>query len=489
MPTDMSLKPFALSPVLVWFRRDLRVGDNPSLTAADLSGQPIIPVYIHDDENPEGGAAHWWLHHSLKALGTDLGRLGSPIIFRMGETSAVLEKLAAETGADTLYFNRIPTPREAVREARIVSRLQSLGVSVHSHETGLLFPPGRIRTKDGNNFKVFTAFWKTCTTFPDPSPPTPAPNVLKGWATPVSTVGLDALGLLPSGVDWTGGLHETWMPGEADAQRRLTEFVEDGVIGHYDSDRDRPDREGTSRLSPHLAFGEISIRTVWHTVRSMGEPGNGMTRFLTELGWREFCYDLLWHNPGMMLRPLRSEFANFPWKGDKAAYNAWCKGLTGYPIVDAGMRQLWRTGWMHNRVRMITASFLVKHLLCPWQDGERWFRDTLVDADPASNAAGWQWVAGSGTDAAPFFRIFNPILQGERFDPDGHYVRQYVPELAGLPTRWIHQPWNAPPLELAAAGVCLGKNYPHPIVDHGRARANALEAFKMISNVRGGDLA
>ena len=478
---DMSPKSSVPAPVLVWFRRDMRVGDNPALTAAAQSGRPIIPVYVHDEGISEGGAARWWLHHSLGALGKDLQRLGAPLVLLKGDASSALETLAASTGAEAVYFNRASPPVEADREAQITSRLQRRGVIGHGYDAALLFPPGAIRNKSGGNFKVFTAFWKACLAFPDPAPSIPAPAELNGWKGPIATNEVDALRLLPTGVDWTAGLHQAWVPGEANAQRRLTDFLEDNVICRYDGDRDRPDRDGTSRLSPHLAFGEISVRTVWRAVRTMCEPGEGVTRFLTELGWREFCYDLLRHNPSLADAPLRSEFLAFPWKNDRAAIKAWRKGQTGYPIVDAGMRQLWQTGWMHNRVRMITASFLVKHLLCPWQEGERWFRDSLVDADPANNPAGWQWVAGCGADAAPFFRIFNPVLQGERFDPDGHYVRNYVPELAGLPARWIHQPWKASPLELAAAGVRLGKDYPHPIVDYGRARDLALSASPSIS--------
>ena len=468
-------------PVLLWVRSDLRLADNPALTAAAMSGRPVIPVFIHDDPPDLGGASRWWLHHSLEALSRDIGALGTALVLRRGDASMVLGALVEETGADTLHFNRVPRPRETGQEEQVAGLLGSRGITVHGHDAALLFESRSVRTQAGGNFKVFTAFWKACMAMAAPSPPLPVPKVLRGWRQSVPSLDLETLGLLPAGIDWAGGLRAAWTPGERGAQERLTDFLEDGVIDSYDSDRDRPDREGTSRLGPHLAFGEISVRDVWHAVRTMCAPGNGMTRFLTELGWREFCHDLLVHHPDMAERPLRPEFKAFPWRTDHQAFRAWCKGRTGYPIVDAGMRQLWETGWMHNRVRMVTASFLVKHLLSPWQDGERWFRDTLVDADAANNAAGWQWVAGCGADAAPFFRIFNPVLQGERFDPDGAYVRRYVPELAEMPSPWIHKPWSAPPTVLAGARVQLGGTYPLPIVDHARARTLALSAFKAIS--------
>ncbi len=471
-----------LPPVLLWFRSDLRLADNPALTAAVLSERPVIPVFIHDDDQSGlGGASRWWLHHSLKALSRDIGAFGTTLVVRRGDAPTVLGALIEETGADTLHFNRVPRPRETRQEERVAGLLGRRGSAVHGHDAALLFEPRAVRTQAGGNFKVFTAFWKTCMAMPEPSRPLPVPKALTGWPRSVRGIDVEALGLLPTGVDWAGGLRAVWTPGERGAQERLTDFLEDGVIESYDSDRDRPDREGTSRLGPHLAFGEISVRTVWHAVRTLCAPGSGVTRFLTELGWREFCHDLLLHHPDMAEHPLRPEFRNFPWRSDPEAFRAWCRGRTGYPIVDAGMRQLWQTGWMHNRVRMIAASFLIKHLLCPWQDGERWFRDTLVDADAANNAAGWQWVAGCGADAAPFFRIFNPVLQGERFDPDGTYVRRYVPELAEVPAQWIHKPWNAPPKVLGVAQVKLGADYPLPMVDHTRARALAMSAFRAMS--------
>jgi deoxyribodipyrimidine photo-lyase len=482
--------------VLVWFHRDLRLADNPALTAAVASGRPVVPVYVHDDDGHDddghgggghggggrdGAAARWWLHHSLMALSQSLGILGTPLVVRRGSVPAVLDALVHETGADTLHFNQTAEPWASEREERIAGQLGRRGLAVHAHAAALLFRPQALRTRAGGQFKVFTAFWRTCLELPELPHPLPAPARLRGLDAPVAGDDIQALGLLPHGVDWAGGLREAWTPGERGAWQRLSGFLDGDRLETYEGDRDRPDKEGTSRLSPHLAFGEISVGAVWHAVRAKDSWGSGVSRFLTELGWREFCHYLLHHHPDMAQRPLRPEFNRFPWRNDATAVAAWRRGRTGYPIVDAGMRQLWRTGWMHNRVRMVTASFLVKHLLCPWQEGERWFRDTLVDADAANNAAGWQWVAGCGADAAPFFRIFNPVLQGERFDPDGAYVRRYVPELAEMPARWIHKPWLAPPAALAAAGVRLGTDYPLPLVDHGRARAAALAAFKSVS--------
>ncbi len=280
-------------------------------------------------------------------------------------------------------------------------------------------------------------------------------------------------------------MRETWNPGEKSARARLAAFLKTGLAG-YSGDRDRPDRAGTSGLSPHLRFGEISPRQIWHAARFAADERPALSgdaeKFLSELGWREFCRHLLFDVPELASRNLQPQFDAFPWQRDDKALSAWQRGRTGYPIVDAGMRELWHTGVMHNRVRMVVASFLVKHLLIDWRDGEAWFWDTLVDADPGSNPANWQWVAGSGADAAPYFRVFNPILQGEKFDSDGGYVRRWVPELARLPDQLIHQPWSAAPLELAAAGVELGKDYPRPIIDHKVGRERALAAYAKTRN-------
>jgi deoxyribodipyrimidine photo-lyase len=380
-------------------------------------------------------------------------------------------------------FNRHYEPFWRTAEAEVARALARDGVQVEGFDATLLFPPGRIVSRQGASFRVFTPFWTACRQAPPPATPQPAPPRLRPAAGVIAGDDLDAWRLLPGAPDWAAGLRATWTPGEAAAATRLYDFL-DTDLPAYGRDRDRPEPAATSRLSPHLHFGEISPGQVWHATmhRVAVAPAcaAGGAAFLRELGWREFCFHTLIAAPQLPEMPLQERFARFPWAMDDDALRAWQTGRTGYPIVDAGMRQLWQTGWMHNRVRMIAASFLVKDLLLPWQAGEAWFWDTLVDADLANNAGGWQWVAGCGTDAAPYFRIFNPVTQGEKFDPAGAYVRRWLPELARLPNRWVHRPWMAPPLELAAAGVRLGATYSRPLVDHGVARARALAAFAAI---------
>ncbi|CBS87146.1 cryptochrome/photolyase family protein [Azospirillum lipoferum] len=481
------------SPIIVWFRNDLRLADNPALTAAAQAsaerGAPVIPLYILEEETgdppcdpwPLGGAQRWWLHGSLERLATCCARHGSPLLLRRGEPGAVLDALIAETGAECVLWNRRYTPAQTARDAAIKERLKARGIDARSFNAGLLAEPWTVRNKSGGPFKVFTPFWRHLSATLNPPLPTRAPSALKAPAKAPAGDALDSWGLLPTKPDWAAGLRKRWVPGETAALSHLADFL-DGPVGAYATERDRPDRDGTSALSPYLAFGEIGPRQVWHAARHAAdarpELAPGIDSFLREVGWREFQYHLLHHAPELPDRPLDPRFADFPWREDAAGLLAWQRGRTGYPIVDAGMRQLWETGWMHNRVRMIVASFLVKDLLLPWQEGERWFWDTLVDADLAQNAGNWQWVAGCGADAAPFFRVFNPVLQGEKFDPEGDYVRRYVPELDRLPPRWIHQPWAAPTELLRQAGVRLGDDYPRPIIDHGVARDRALALFE-----------
>ena len=355
-------------------------------------------------------------------------------------------------------------------------------MSTHRFPGDLLATPSQIRNKENRGLRVFTPFWRRVQALGDPPKPLPAPKMLNG-VPGLASDRLEDWKLEPTAPDWAGGLRDNWQPGEASAQARLEAFLDGGIAG-YASDRDRPDRHGTSRLSPHLRFGEISPRQVWHAARFAAAEHPRLSadieKFLSELGWREFCRHLLFDVPDLATRNLQPSFDAFPWKHDAKALRAWQRGQTGYPILDAGMRELWHTGVMHNRVRMVVASFLVKHLLIDWREGEQWFWDTLVDADAGSNPANWQWVAGSGADAAPYFRVFNPILQGEKFDPDGVYVRRWVPELAPLPDKLIHQPWTATPLELASAGIELGKTYPRPIIDHKTGRERALKAYATI---------
>jgi deoxyribodipyrimidine photo-lyase len=463
------------SPLLVWFRQDLRLADNPALREAAATGAPVVPVYILDDETPGawamGGATRWWLHRSLDSLARDLGKLGLCLILRRGNAKTCLDALIAETKAAGVYWNRCYEPFAISRDKAIKADLEGRGLAAKSFNAGLLFEPWTIVSKTGTPFRVFTPFWKACLAAEPPPMPAPAPSRAAGPSKFPASDRLEDWGLLPAKPDWAGGF-AVWTPGEAGAQARLGAFVEKS-LGGYAGLRDRPDIEATSRLSPHLHFGEISPRQCFHA-------GAASPKFLAELGWREFSHHLLFQLPDLPETALRAEFRDFPWRDNKARLRAWQKGRTGYPIVDAGMRELWRTGWMHNRVRMIAASFLVKHLLQPWQAGQAWFWDTLVDADLANNSASWQWVAGCGADAAPYFRIFNPMLQGAKFDPEGIYVRRYVPELANLPDEHIHTPWEAPAEILAKAGVKLGVTYPKPIVDHGEARARALAAFQSL---------
>ena len=478
------------APILLWFRQDLRLADHRALAAALATARPIVPVYILDDETPGnwrmGGASRWWLHESLGALGRDLEKLGSRMVLRRGPFIETLEALAEETGADAVYVTRSYEPWARQLEEEVAGRLETAEKTFRRFAGGLLFEPELPKTKAGDPFKVFTPFYKACLALDPPKRPLPRPEeslpAPERWP---RSDHLDDWGLLPEKPDWAGGLRETWEPGEAGAEKSLMRFMDEAMAGYSDR-RDRPDIEGTSRLSPHLHFGDISPHRCWHAVEERlaaagdGSGERGGRSFLRELVWREFSYHLLFHWPHLPESAFRPEFDHFPWDENETALEAWQRGRTGYPIVDAGMRELWQTGWMHNRVRMITASFLIKNLMIPWQAGEAWFWDTLVDADLASNSASWQWVAGSGADAAPYFRIFNPVLQGKKFDPKGDYVRRYVPEIARLSNEHLQAPWEAPKEALAAAGIELGKTYPMPMVDHGKARERALKAYEVI---------
>jgi deoxyribodipyrimidine photo-lyase len=463
------------APVLLWLRRNLRLADHPALTAAVAAGRPVVPLYILDGEDestpPLGGAARWWLHGSLAALARDLEARGSGLILRRGPVRPALQALIRETGAGAVYWTRLP----GTDEAPLADHLAALGVTARRFGGALLHEPETVRTRQGTPFRVFTPFWKHLQTLEPPPPPRPAPDHIPAPAVWPDSDALTDWSLRPEAPDWAIGLRATWTPGEAAARDRLDAFLEEGMAG-YDTRRDALADDGTSRLSPHLCFGEIGPRQIWHAVRDRASSA-GADAFLRELGWREFCHHLLHQHPAMADEPLQARFARFAWRDDPDGLRAWQRGQTGFPVVDAAMRQLWHTGWMHNRARMIAGSFLVKDLLIDWRAGERWFRDTLVDACPANNPCSWQWVAGCGADAAPYFRVFNPVLQGEKFDPDGAYVRRWVPELAALPDRWIHGPWRAPAPVMREAGVNLGETYPSPIVDHKAARTRALAAF------------
>ena len=506
----------AARPTLVWFRRDLRLDDHPALSAAAATGGPVVPVFVwapeEDGDWPLGAAGRTWLLVSLRRLDDQLGARGSHLVVRGGPSDRSLLEIALEVGASAVAWNRALEPAALDRDSRVVRRMRKAGLAVHLCEPNLLHDPALLRTRAGDGFKVFTPFYRVLRSQPLPSPaPSPArlpaplswPASDRRWQThactatavtaspstcaPAPTSALSPWIALP-GDSSPPSAGEPWEPGLLGAERRAAHFLDVG-LADYPRDRDFPGVDGTSRLSPHLAAGEIGPRRLWWLADDTGHdaaPGAvaaGAETFQRQLAWREFGYHLLAHAPMTTGAPLRSEFARFPWEDDPSAEAAWRTGRTGYPFVDAGIRQLLGSGWIHNRVRMVVASFLVKDLLVPWQHGARFFWERLVDADLANNTLGWQWVAGSGADAAPFFRIFNPVLQGRRYDPAGAYVRRWVPEVAGLPDRFVHDPWRAPDDVLARAGVRLGETYPGPLVDHGQARRRALAAFAQMRRV------
>jgi deoxyribodipyrimidine photo-lyase len=503
-----------MNPAIVWFRDDLRLADNPALHAAAASKRPLVCIYIlaetsahaentsHAAKAPyraksgvprsPGGASRWWLHGSLKALDAALAKHGGRLTILRGSPTDTLPKLVAALKAEAVYWNRRYDAPGRALDSALETTLKQSDVAVTICNAHLLHEPETIKNKSGKPFRVFTAYWRAALKQQSPAAPLAAPRKMSFHRPPprleskLNPIPLERLMLEPRKPDWAGGLRATWTPDESAAHTHLKRFLTTALT-EYSTDRDRPDRVGTSRLSPYLAFGNISARQIWHTAHAAlhKHPAPGkqrqLAKFLAELGWREFNYQILYHHPDLAERNFQARFDPLRWRTDRRGLEAWQRGRTGYPLVDAGMRELWTTGWMHNRVRMVAASFLIKHLLIDWRAGEKWFWDTLVDADPANNAANWQWVAGSGADAAPYFRIFNPILQGEKFDPNGDYVRRWVPELAGLPSKVIHKPWTAKAEQLAAANVRLGKTYPHPIVDHDKARHRALRNVKSLA--------
>ena len=469
-------------PVLLWFRRDLRLADNLALQAAVASRRPVVPLFILEDDPPArapGAAALWWLDKSLKTLAAALEARGSRLVLRRGDAEVVLDELLEQMGGASVVWTRGYEPPLDARDQGLAEVLRGRGLEVCACEGKLLLDPAAVRTKTGGPYGVFTPFWRTATDLIGPPAVEEAPKTIRAPKTWPRSETLETWGLHPSAPDWSEGF-DAWTPGEDGARAKLHTFLDD-KLRTYPHDRDRPALDGSSRLSPHLAWGEITPRQLYGAVQAR-LAAHGLEaqaeKFLSELGWREFDYGLLAQQPALQREPFKRTLSGLKWRRSAADLKAWRRGRTGYPIVDAGMRQLWRLGWMHNRVRLITSSFLVKHLLIDWREGEAWFWDCLVDADPANNPANWQWIAGTGADAQPFFRIFNPITQGEKFDPNGDYVRLWVPELARADRRWIHQPWTASPEDLARAGVELGRDYPKPIVAHEEARARALEALK-----------
>lgn len=469
------------SPIIFWFRRDLRLSDNEGLRAAALDGRPIIPLFIwsplEEGEWEIGAASKWWLHHSLRELSAQLDKLGSQLTIRVGSSIESLREVARETKATLVYCNELFEPHLRTRDQRLREALATDAISISFHQSSLLLSPDDFLNSQRKPFQMFTPFFKKLRHFYRLSKPLSRPDT-KNFCPPIlPTLAISELKLLPQR-NWDLGFYEIWKPGEKGAHSSLRSFLS-RAISAYHSARDFPEQTATSRLSAYLHFGEISPRQVFWAVESLQKKGKAKNaeHFLRQIAWREFSYYLMFHFPHSTQGPLRKQFKKFPWRKNNRYLRAWQKGETGYPIVDAGMKELWITGTMHNRVRMIAASFLVKHLLQPWELGARWFWDTLVDADLANNTMGWQWVAGCGADAAPYFRIFNPITQGEKFDPHGNYVRRWVPALSRLNSKWIHKPWESPQTELKKANITLGRNYPKPIVDHFEARERALDAY------------
>ncbi len=478
----------AAAPIIVWFRQDLRLHDHAALAAAVAAGAPVVPVYVFDEESPgkwmPGAASRWWLHESLKSLDTSLRKRGSHLVLARGPAPAVLADLARETGARAIYWSRGYEPWAVRLERALYRTLEGVGVRCRRFSGSLLFEPEDIKSGVGEPYKVFTPFYKACLNAAQSVQLHKAIGSMPRVPDRIESDALESWELQPKNPDWAGGISAAWTPGEAGANARL-DALAGGLLKGYRTNRDLPGIDGTSRLSPHLHFGEISPRQVWNAVVNAADAKGGSLdadseSFLRELIWREFSHHLLFHWMHFPEKPFRHEFTRFPWDNDPRLLAAWQQGRTGYPIIDAGMRELWTTGWMHNRVRMIVASFLVKHLLIPWQDGARWFWDTLVDADLANNSASWQWVAGCGADAAPYFRIFNPVLQGKKFDPDGLYVKAWVPELAKMPLARIHDPWKAKAQILEKARVKIGETYPAPIVALDAGRKRALEAYEVL---------
>ncbi|HMO01458.1 MAG TPA: deoxyribodipyrimidine photo-lyase [Oligoflexia bacterium] len=476
------------APIITWFRGDLRLRDNPMLTAAAQSGFPIVPVYIFSPQTTDdlGSASRWWLHHAILDLRQQIKEQGGELLILNGDLIEKLEWLIEKTSAQAVFFNRCYEPSAIAAGAKVKERFKT----AKSFAGNLLIEPWEITNKSGKPFQVFSAFWRALFPLLKEVKPSLVTPIIQFAKINLPSTPLEDLKLLPT-IPWDRGFYEYWTPTRNAALKTLNKFAEN-IVANYATGRDIPGETGTSRLSPYLHFGQISPREIWEKICRQSEQNKtfsqGAETYLKELGWREFAYHLLYHFPHTITEPLKPYFKNFPWKLDQKLLKAWQKGATGYPIVDAGMRELWHTGWMHNRVRMIVASFLVKDLLIPWQEGAKWFWDTLLDADLASNTLGWQWTAGCGADAAPYFRVFNPTLQGKKFDPQGRYVRKWVPELATLPDEYLHAPWEAPSEALEKSGVQLGKNYPSPIVDHSEAKIMALEAFEQIKQTSASDL-
>jgi deoxyribodipyrimidine photo-lyase len=464
---------------IVWLRQDLRLQDNPALNHALTQKNPIIFLYIYDDTSPQeqeiGNAQKWWLHHSLKALNKSIeDTFSTSLVLKKGTPLTILKEMVKDTKATALYWNRCYEPHSIQRDKDIKSHFKEK-LDVDSFNGSLLFEPWEVMNKSGNPFQVFTPFYKHASSHIQPRP-VESLRTTKEKHPLIKGDDLDDWNLLPTNPDWAKKFEQYWIPGEKGAHEKLDQFLSHG-IHYYATKRDVPSVKAVSELSPHIHFGEISPHQAWFQAKASDANQKNILKFLSELGWREFSYYILFHAPHIPTQNFNKKFDHFPWDQNEKALKAWQTGNTGYPIVDAGMRQLWETGWMHNRLRLIVGSFLTKHLLHSWRHGAAWFQDTLVDADLANNSASWQWIAGSGADAAPYFRIFNPMLQSKKFDPEGTFIRKWVPELKDLSNTDIHAPWEASEKALHSADIVLGKTYPHPIIDHQHGRERALETF------------
>jgi deoxyribodipyrimidine photo-lyase len=464
---------------VMWFRQDLRLADNPALTNALEDGK-TLPIFILDNVNSKehlnGAASKWWLHHSLIKLNKSLK---NKLCFFIGNPMDILDEISKQYKISNIFWNRCYEPWRVKRDKKIKKYFNDQNVNVNTFNGSLLWEPWNVSKKDGTPYKVFTPYYrKGCLNSDKPRMPLPAPNLSNLISIDNHDLKIEDLELMPKH-NWYSKMISLWSPGEEGAHSKIEEFISNG-LNNYKEGRNFPSNQNVSQLSPHLHFGEVSPNQVWYRAKTKeGKLGikKDLDHFLSELGWREFSFNLLYHFPFLPKENLQKKFDNFPWDNDKDKLKKWQRGLTGYPIVDAGMQELWQTGYMHNRLRMVVGSFLVKNLLLHWHHGERWFWDCLIDADLANNSAGWQWIAGSGADAAPYFRIFNPITQGQKFDPDGKYTRKYLPVLNDMPDKFLFNPWEAPEDVLKSAGIKLGENYPLPIVEIGSSRQKALEAF------------
>lgn len=471
---------------IVWFRKDLRLRDNPTLEFALANKREVIPVFIWDEEEggqwSPGAASRWWLHQSLKSLARSIQELGGCLILEKGKPEEILPLLAKENGVDEVLYSRRYDPAGLTTQEAVEEALDEGGIRTESFNASLLNEPWEIQNASGRPFQVFTPYWRNCRNGIYKQPANYQIRNLSFIEKPTPRSSLDELGFLPDH-PWHEKFFSHWDVSEVAGQAQVVHAARE-IVPSYANSRNSPGTDGTSRLSPYLAWGLISPRQVCHSVLQNEPEGSnlGENKFLAEIGWREFSYHLLYHFPHLPNQPLRPKYAAFPWLSNPQTLKDWKLGQTGYPMVDAGMRQLYETGWMHNRVRMVVASFLVKHLLISWEEGARWFWDTLVDADLASNTQGWQWAAGCGADAAPYFRIFNPITQGEKFDKSGRYARRWIPELGDVPNKWLFRPWEAPSDLLSEHDLELGGNYPNPCVDHFEARARALQALSSLKD-------